>query len=289
MASNFRAAFSIAVLGTCISIAAGVFSLFWLEDPYKAIVLALLIELMLLLISLGVLVVELRSQFATWLGSMVTLINASNYVSTTRDEIFAERYHNIAIDLKELSEGRYSLANISEVYDDDIRSIRQMQKGESLFSMCPIQGDAEEASKQLQNKNFSASMDAHYRAANRQVNIHRIYIFEKNSTFESSVVQDHLHTASLANTGTENKDRIKVSIILLDDERFSDAKELPHDFIIFGSKKVSVGRIAPNSRVAGGDVFADRHSIEKYRMEYERLLRISVEYETYELQKNKPS
>ncbi|WP_162654701.1 DUF6879 family protein [Lentilitoribacter sp. Alg239-R112] len=245
-----------------------------------------MIEIVLLLAALGVLIFELKSEFHSWLSSLITLIRASSNFSSTKDEIFRERYDNIMIELNELCEGRYSLSNISEVYDDDIRSIRLLQKGDTLRSMCPVQGTAKDAEKQLSNKNFIASMEAHYRAADRKANIHRIYIFESSATFKSDLVQNHLMNSAFLPSSSTKERLLSVSIILLDDDRFHDARELPHDFIIFGDRKVSVGRIAQDSRVAGGDVFVDRQSVAKYRMEYDRLLRISEDYEKFELQKS---
>lgn len=275
MDTRFRTSLAIAIFGTLISIIAGVYSAYQLQDNYKAIIFTLLIEIVLLIVALGFLIVELRGQFQNWLDSMITLIKASNYIGLTRDEVFAGRFANISKELRELSEGRYSLANIREVYDDDIRSIGQLKSGDSLASMCPVQGTPEDASAQLKNKNFVASMNAHLKAAADGVTINRIYIFENSSTYNDASVQKHLKEAAVVQNNNGVKSGIKISIILLDDDSFSDAKELPRDFIIFGNKKVSVGRISAESRVAGGDVFADRETIDEYKIMYEGLLRNS--------------
>lgn len=268
---QFKTTFTIFAVGTVFAILLGLVSSLAAQGVYESVMLALTSELIVLIMSVASMILELRGQIFGWLNDMVLLIRSANYISSTEDEIFSEKYRDVITQLEELSVGRYRISSINNVYDDDIRSIRQLHRGESLYSMCPVPGGVKNAKSQLNNPNLQASMQAHYDAKEKGVTVHRIYVFEKSNTYSDSSIQEHLKEVK--------RKGVAVYIILLDDPLQIDAQELPSDFILFGNRKVSVGRIGQGSRVSGGDVFADKQSVETYGREYERLLRIALEFE----------
>jgi len=176
--------------------------------------------------------------------------------------------------LVDIANGYYSIQDLAAVYADDILSIDDLRGEDVLRSMCPVGGSPNVAVQQFLNKSFQASMEAHYRAASRGVKVHRIYIFETRELLRNS-------DACRAHITEANGKGIKVRIIVLDEKPFEDALRMPHDFIIFAEKKVSVGRVGPNSRVDGADVYADKENIERYRLEYEKLMRLSEDGQTF--------
>ena len=273
--------FAIFVTGTVFSIVIGIVFALYSKDFFESIVVVLAAEIVVMISALYSKVGELHDRLhdhvsekllhmSEKLHDMTLLAKSADYISSTQDEIYRERYRNVILELEDLSNGRYQLNSLSEVYDDDIRSMKQLRQRESLDSMCPVQGNSNDALRHFNNKFFMASMEAHYQAAKDGVSVRRIYIFEISETAKQDFVIDHFEKCAQRNC--------KIHYILLDDERFQDAKDLPRDFIIFGERKVSVGRVGQDSRVSGGDVYADQYSVERYRREYERLLRISEPY-----------
>jgi hypothetical protein len=48
------------------------------------------------------------------------------------------------------------------------------------------------------------------------------------------------------------------------------------DFLVFGDKKVSVGKIGPNGMIVGADVYLDRNHVSKYLGECQKIWNTSA-------------
>ena len=54
------------------------------------------------------------------------------------DPVFMKKFEDVIWILKKLSWGEYSINNIDEIYMDDILHINQLEKGDKLYSTCPM-------------------------------------------------------------------------------------------------------------------------------------------------------
>lgn len=236
------------------------------------VVLALLSEIIVILMSLGIFVYEINSKVLVLINESDIFSKAGMYALKTGDPIFSERFNSIKLELKELSDGHYILDDLPSVYRDDIESIKALKKGDSLLSMCPVGGSKKTILEQFSNKSFVAAMKEHFIAKDKKIDVQRIYIFEQKQTLKDiPEIAEHLKEAKLK--------KVEVRLIFLDDPRFKDARKLPRDYIVFGGNKVSVGRVGPNSNVDGADIYADRSTIERYKQKYSDLFRISEAYD----------
>jgi hypothetical protein len=59
---------------------------------------------------------------------------------------------------------------------------------------------------------------------------------------------------------------------VLDEKPLEFAGRMPRDFVIFSEREVSVGRVAPNSRLDGADVHFDEIYMRKYLATYQRFM-----------------
>gem|GEM_PF-4709772 len=263
--------FIVLVTGTIVSIGVSLLLANRFPSPYQY-VLGLLSELLVVLLSLGVLVYEINSSVLRAIQDRDILVAAEDSAARSGDPGFANRLNNVRNQLTELAKGHYELDDLYAVYRDDIESIKNLTKGQQLCSMCPVGGSPDDVALQFSNKSFHASMAEHCNAAdNKGVTVTRIYIFERQSIL-TSTQECTAHLKSISNT------HVDVRLIFLDDPRFQHARSLPRDFIIFGNNKVSVGRIGKNSRVDGADVWADKDKIDQYRNKFVELLTQSDKY-----------
>lgn len=261
------------IMGTVISVILGVILSNQFSSPSQYVI-ALLSEIIVIIFSVTWHFRGRLDDLSLKIADYSLLIKANDKVTTVDDPAFRQKFVEIRQSLVDISVGYYSIQSLAGVYDDDIASIDDLKKGEILRSMCPVGADSIKLRDQLSNKSFLASMDAHHRAVDRGVQVHRIYIFESRDSFgNSDDCRRHLMEAV--------KRGVNPRIILLDEKAFEDAVRLPHDFIIFGNKKVSVGRVGPNSRVDGADVYADPETIERFNVEYEKLRRLSEDAEKF--------
>jgi hypothetical protein len=82
-----------------------------------------------------------------------------------RDSAVLNRYTELRKELDELVAGTYYVKSIDEVFEDDIRSIGELRKGEVLRSTCPISTvSAEQAREQITDLRYLASVEAHIAA-----------------------------------------------------------------------------------------------------------------------------
>lgn len=264
---NYVFASAVLIGGTFFAIGVGVASAVFSQTPYESISLALMAEIITVGLSIIIMLTELHGHIANWFRDHSVQHRASMMVSDLNDPEFRIRYRSCIAQLGKLANGSYKVETLGDLYNDDILSIDRMIKNSRLSSMCPVPGNEKQANTQLTDMNFVASVESHIKAVSRGVDVHRIYVFSSTSTFQEPVCMNHLRKV-------KNK-RIDVRIILLDDERYSDAKKMPSDFIIFGSSKVSVGLLGPSSKVVGGVVYSDAESVNEWQREYERLFRIS--------------
>jgi hypothetical protein len=263
------------VCGTFLSIALSLLLANHFSSPYQYI-LGLLSELLVVVLSLGLLIYELNVRVLQAIQDRDILVAAADFAATTPDHCFQNRLRDIRHQLTELSMGRYALSDLRAVYSDDIESIKILTAGQKLCSMCPVGGEPQDVALQFSNKSFTASMDEHYDAAERRhVLVERIYVFEKQRLLtDVPECRAHLDEASSR--------KVNVRLIFLDDPRFGHALTLPRDFIIFGDNKVSVGLIGENSRVDGAAVSAEQETILYYRGKFDQLLMQSEAYSKYQ-------
>jgi hypothetical protein len=269
-----------AILGTAISLAVGVVVANQFGSPYQYII-GLLSELVVVIFSIGSLgyesIEKIINSIKTLSGSLTEsalLAKANDMVERAGDPAFRSRYSEIKQALIGISNGHYSIPDLAGVYADDVETINSMRSGDVLKSMCPVGGVVRQAEHQFLNRSFGASMQAHYSAVSRGAVVQRIYIFESRNVIEKSkICRSHLNEACSKG--------IAVRIIILDEKPFEFAGHMPHDFVIFSERKVSVGRVGSNSRVDGADVHFDEISIRDYLATYQRLMDQSDEVGEY--------
>jgi hypothetical protein len=266
MTNNMTPSLYALIIGTVSSIVLGVYLSNEFEAPYQYII-AILSEILVLIISVYCKLYEDTNKLMASLSDKDILLNAKRYIYGIKDKNFYLKFKHLENELIELANGKYSLNDLASVYADDITSIKSLERNDKLYSMCPV-GERIEA--QFSNKSFLASITEHINSSRRGVISQRIYIFKKESLFNTDICKNHLNL--LVNNN------IKVSVIFLDNESFKDALKLPRDFIIFNNNKVSIGIINGNNFVDGAIILSDKHSLEEYHIKYNQLLAQSEIY-----------
>ena len=100
-------------------------------------------------------------------------------------------------------------------------------------------------------------MRAHIAVAQRGVRVIRIYAFLDRATLDIPELIEHLNEL--------HKYGIEVRLIFHSDPKFRQAKAIDMDFLIFGNRKVSIGKIDPRSEVvSGARVTTNQIIIEQY-------------------------
>lgn len=255
------------IVGTMVAAGAGIASAIVSEGYFQSIVISLITETITIGISLLILIIELRNMMIGWMQEYQIQFKASSKVIEVNERTLYDKYKACVSQLEKISKGSYKIESLDKLYSDDIHSIDTMREPSTLSSTCPVFGNKHQAKIQLSNMDYVASIDAHARARKKKVVVRRVYIFSSTATFNDQLCQTHLINVA--------KEGIDVRFILLDDSRFSSAKKMPSDFIIFGTVKVSIGLIGANSKIVGGEVFYDSETIIKWDDEYKTLYRIS--------------
>ncbi len=272
MPSRSNISIVILSLGTLVSIGVGFGTSVIPEIPfYINIVFGLLTEIVVLILALIIFVKDHFDGQKRLLIDANLLVEATDYVATKRDPNYQNLLFSLKSKLKELAVGDYVISDLPSVYIDDEIAMGSLKKDDTLLSMCPVSSDAEKVRHQFTNKSFKSSMQWHYKMKEKGVEVKRIYIFQEKCILDQvDKCREHICRAN---------EKISIKIVFLDDPRFEDAKIFPHDVIIFGENKVSVGKIGPNSSVDGADVFGSREQIKIYKRKYQQLERLAETYE----------
>lgn len=125
-------------------------------------------------------------------------------------------------------------------------------------------GSLQALKSQIEDLHFNASISEHIRAANRGVEVTRIYLFKNRDFLESDEIKSHLVRA----------DQEKMVVRILIRDKVSLRGEL--DFLIFADRKVSVGTLDIDSGLCNGArVMTDPDTVQKYINDYQTCLRVS--------------
>lgn len=259
------------VAGTVVSTAVGIISSVFLNDKATGLTAGLVSETLTTVLVLWVRISEVHESVSREISHVLELSTLYEKVAELEDPLFTEKYNQLRWHLRELSEGRYLMHNLNEVYEDDTRSIELMKKDEVLRSICPLARDTDPVDQQLSNKSYLASIDAHINAAKKGVRVFRIYALPDFELLENEKLRAHLSQLVDAD--------VKVYYIIYGDPRFRQAETIDLDFLIFGDRKVSIGKIDPRSEVVSGAiVVTDKTTVAKYIRDYNTLLRIAEPY-----------
>ncbi len=166
------------------------------------------------------------------------------------DSIFRKRYEGLRLEMDQLADGIFKLADLDDVYEDDIRSMENLHKGDELLSTCPVVEVSDEARlEQINHLGYVGSMKAHKTAAQRGVNVTRIYLFRCRDDFSPEELRKHLLSLSERN--------FAIKICFCDELRIE-----PFDFLVFDNSKVSVGDTRGfTGIVKSGTIYLDKNKI----------------------------
>jgi hypothetical protein len=184
-----------------------------------------------------------------------------------RDRFILTRYNELRKEMDDLASGIYQLRTIDSVFEDDIRSIDEMTANEVLRSTCPISTvSTEKARGQIADARYRASVRAHIAAAQRGVNVTRVYLFRDQGMFMDEVLLNHLKDL--------NK-KITVMVLLHDEA----PQHEDFDYLVFGTRRVSVGVVGGvTGTVQSAVVFSDHEVVDDYIERYRRLTELSVPF-----------
>lgn len=192
-------------------------------------------------------------------------IIAKSYVFANEygDLTYRNKLEELIHQLNNLSIGKYSLHSLEDVYDDNISSFNESSRGEELFSVCPMASDPAAAVEQVGKPSFKKSMNSHAAAAERGVDVTRVYRFNNREILEIPEIKSHISEM----VGR----KVRVGYIFESDNRFNSRFQM--DFILFGKSKVSVGRLG-NKFVVGSDVSYLTDDIREYERQKIAILNI---------------
>jgi hypothetical protein len=256
--------------GTVVSLLVAVLSGFFF-DAKIGFQIGLIAEVLTSVSVLWVRVSEVEITISDDISRVLDLANLYRKVAELDDPLFTEKYKQLIWNLGELSEGRYDLLTIEQVYEDDTRSIDMMQSNETLRSICPIARDSDAAIQQISNKSYLASIKSHIDAANKGVRVIRIYALLDNELFNVNELRSHFDELVTQ--------KVEVYLVFHGDPKFRLTQTIDLDFLIFGDRKVSIGKIDPRTEVVSGSHVETNHTtVEKYTRDYNTLLRIADRY-----------
>jgi hypothetical protein len=252
-------------VGVVLTITIVVIAFRWPQSPeVTSIMIAGLIGVVITIgLELWVKLEELEKQVADGFSDVGS--GAKIRANGIKDDFFNKKYDKLKSEINDLAFGKYEIPTLDEVYEDDIRTIRLLRRGEWLLSTCPITSTSKEtALAQISEDRYKVTMEEHKSAAERGVKVTRIYAFRDRSIFDQSELQSHLSELS--------KSKMEIRILFRN-------KIPPHakfDFLVFGKKKVSIGIIDPDTgKVRAAIVYVDRKNVEDYTGEYEKLKLVS--------------
>ncbi len=195
-----------------------------------------------------------------------------------KDSSVLTRYTELRKEIEELVAGTYRLKSIDEVFEDDVRSIDELRAGEVLGSTCPISTvSAKRAREQIADLRYLASIQAHIAAAQRGVDVTRIYLFRDIAAFGDDAIVAHLKDLA---------GKLRIEIILHSEARLREE----FDYLVFGDRRVSVGVVGGDTgTVQAAIVHSDRDTVKRYIVKYGRLrtLASSLDVTIAKLQKHR--
>lgn len=185
-----------------------------------------------------------------------------------QDAIFIDKYRQLKDEIRQLASGRYYLYSLSDVYKDDIESMKILRRGEHLLSMCPISTvSKEEVLNQISDPYYIESVRQHIACAKRGVQVTKVYQI-KDKSFYLSELKAHLLELVRC--------RVDVRIIFRDELK-SRLENI--DIVIFGSKKASAGIVDVDTGVCTGScIDTDPRTVEKYAREYKLIANLAHKY-----------
>ncbi len=209
---------------------------------------------------------EERSFLQDRLGEAVELLGLARSVEAKGDEILSKKLKFLMGELRALAQGRYELRRLEDVYLDDAESIGLLHRGEVLRSTCPVSRNDPVA--QFKQRFYVMAMEAHTKAKRRGVDVERVYLFHDRTGYDIPDVQKHLSDLVM--------DGLDVRIILRDDPAFAKVEGLYSDFVVFGERKVSIGKIeGEDGTVTGASIYSDPLLVTKHISDFGVFLSIS--------------
>ncbi|MFH2059658.1 MAG: hypothetical protein ABIJ59_12245 [Pseudomonadota bacterium] len=254
------------IFGIIVSIIISI--IVYLKPQSQLITNSLFIGLIGIIISL---VFELRMKFDELIKSISDCIpelymDREILDKSSIDPYFSDKYEELKEELKDLVNGQYELKSIQKVYQDDIRSMKILKKGECLLSTCPMATDSTEVIlKQIKNPHYKATINEHINCSRRGVESIRIYLFKNRELFEVAKIKQHLSQLN-QNPGLD------IRVIFRNEVELSP--EI--DFLIFADNKVSIGVIDLDTGLCNGaKILTDTNVVMKYKEKYNILLGVS--------------
>ena len=219
--------FIMAIIVVCASITS-------IISVSESVIIGMLSEIVVLSINIVFMVYKMNSKIIVAVRDSSTLVDAGYYVVNSKDPGCSEKYKEIKAELIDLAKGHYIINGQRRVYKNDIESIKELRKNDTLYSVCPIGQQVDLIKDDILDSSFIESIKHLYDAVGRGAIIERIYVFESQSTFDTvPICKEHLN---------EVKGKgINVKIVYVDKIKKEDLKQAPRDFIIFNQNKVSAG------------------------------------------------
>lgn len=125
------------------------------------------------------------SELKKYVEEHITDLQVENKIlEGKQDEIFIAKYRDLKEEIRQLASGRYYLHSLSDVYRDDIESMKILNRGEHLLSMFPISTiSKEEVLKQISDPYYIESVRQHIACAERGVQVTKVYQVKDKSFF----------------------------------------------------------------------------------------------------------
>ncbi|MEV7551928.1 hypothetical protein AB0N89_20095 [Amycolatopsis sp. NPDC089917] len=257
------------VIGLLITLVIATASYFWPQS--SAVKDALLISLIGISVSVALSARLKLSEISQSMGDVERETQGFNQIQqlAKRDSAVLVRYTELRKEIDELVTGTYYLKSIDEVFEDDVRSIDDLRKGEVLRSTCPISTvSAKRAREQIADVRYLASIQAHIAAAQRGVDVTRVYLFKDIVAFGDDVMIAHLKDLAT---------KIRIEIVLHSEARLREE----FDYLVFGDRRVSVGVVGGDTgTVQSAIVHSNRDTVERYIEKYGRLATLASSLET---------
>jgi uncharacterized protein YceH (UPF0502 family) len=182
-----------------------------------------------------------------------------------KDSFFQQRYKELREEIDELSSGKYHIRSLDELYHDDIRSIEELRPGEQLLSLCPVSSELEEIQEQFSAPSYIASLRAHQTAFARGVKVTRVYRFKDEQLFGMPEIRGHLSELAAS----------KIDARVVFEDR-TPGKVENFDFLVFGDKKVSIGKLGTDRKISGAEVDIDPDRVKNYQKKYKEIVAVSI-------------
>lgn len=258
--------------GSVISILSGLVLGVVVNDVRFGIVVGIMGEAISLTIGLMARINEVEQNVILRLREHNELFNLVQRVAEVDEPHLTQRLKTYRHALRELSEGRYSLSCLEDVYEDDKQSIRAMQPHHVLRSTCPVRGTLEDVRNQFQNRSFLGSIEAHKHAVERGVYVVRVFSFENRELSRLPLITEHMNALEQAG--------VECYSIFPNEPEFHKAQQVRTDFVIFGETKVSLGILSARGEVVGAEVNYNRDNLEEYTRQFDLLVELGERHKS---------